>query len=502
MQYDIILVIGELFFDHPLSGAGLLKRLLEKYGYSVGIIEQPTKPEDVTKLGTPRLFFGISSGAIDSMVRNYTPLKKRRDEDTHIDYDEEVKDRAVTVYTNWVKQQFKDSIIVLGGTESTLRRFTHYDYWQNRLRKPILFDAKADIVVYGNGEKQILEIAKRIQEKKELNNILGTCQIVKDAPPNSIILPTYEEMISSKEKCVDAQKLISNRNLIAQQIDNRYMLQHPSPTYTSKDIDEYYELPFTRKVPKTLRGFEFSVVTHRGCIGNCSFCALRLIQGDKIISRSEESILKEIKNITKNPFFKGNIDDLGGPSANMYGMDCAKCTKACISCTKLNRTNDRLINLLREARKIEGVKHIYIRSGIRYDLATQEYVKELVFNGHIYDTLRIAPEHINPTILDLMKKNKGNLHAFIEFFNKLNSPKELSYYFMTAHPGSSMKDAEELSDAMKKLKNANDVQIFIPTPMTDSTCMYYTSLDLNKKPIHVAYSYKEKKEQKRILYEK
>lgn len=500
MQYDIILVIGELFFDHPLSGAGIIKRLLEKYGYSVGIIEQPQKSEDVCKLGKPRLFFGISSGTIDSMVRNYTPLKKRRDEDTHTKYDENVKDRAVIVYTNWVKQQFKDSIIVLGGTESTLRRLTHYDYWENRLRKPILFDAKADILVYGSGEKQIIEIAKKIKEKKPLKNILGTCQIVKDAPINSIILPSYQEIVDSKEKFVDAQKLLTNNSLLAQKIDNRYIVQHPSPTCTSKDLDEYYELPFTREVPEKLRGFEFSVITHRGCIGNCSFCALRLIQGDKIISRSEQSILKEIKNITKNPFFKGNIDDLGGPSANMYGMDCTICDKECINCTKLNRTNNRLINLLRKARDIEGVKHIYIRSGIRYDLATQEYVKELVFNGHIYDTLRIAPEHINPTILDLMNKNKGDLRAFIKFFNELNTTKELSYYFMTAHPGSTIKEAEELKNTIKKLKNAKDVQIFTPTPMTDSTCMYYTGLDLNKKPTHIPYSYKEKKEQKRIIY--
>ncbi len=500
MQYDIILVIGELFFDHPLSGSGLLKRLLEKYGYSVGIIEQPQKPDDVKALGVPKLFFGITSGAIDSMVRNYTPLKKPRSEDPHNYYDENVKDRALIVYTNWVKQFFKGVPIVLGGTEGTLRRFAHYDYWENRVRKPILFDAKADLLVYGSGEKQILEIARRLKEGIGLDSIKGTCVIVREMVEGAKLLPSFEEVRSNKESFADMQLMFNNHEMLIQKIDNRYLLQYPSPKYTSDDLDEYYELPFTRKVPRTLRGFEFSVVTHRGCIGNCSFCALRLIQGDKIISRSEESILRELETIAKNPHFKGNIDDFGGPSANMYGMDCGKCHNACIDCPILDRTNTRLINLLRRARKVNGIKHIYIRSGIRYDLATDEYIEELVRGEHIYDTLRIAPEHVNRNVLKLMNKDKGDLRRFIDHFNSLKSGKSLSYYFITAHPGSSMKEAEELSFEVKKL-GAKEIQVFIPTPMTASTCMYYTGIEpKTKKKIHVPYTYREKKEQKRILY--
>ncbi|USN45473.1 MAG: YgiQ family radical SAM protein [Candidatus Woesearchaeota archaeon] len=502
MQYDVVFVIGELFFDHPLSGVGLLKRLLEKYGYSVGVIEQPTSAKDVTKLGAPKLFFGVSSGAIDSMVRNYTPLKKRRDEDEFAEYDEKVMDRALIVYCNWLKEHFKGVPLVLGGTEATLRRFAHYDYWQNKLRKPILVDTRADIMVYGNGEKPILEIAQRIKEGKDLFDIKGTCILTKELPDAATVLPSYEEVVASKEAFVDLQNGLTNIKTLAQKVDTRYVIQYVSPKYTSQDLDEYYELPFTRKVPKTLRGFEFSVVTHRGCLGECSFCALPLIQGDKIVSRSEESIIREITAMTTLPHFKGNVDDLGGPSANMYGMDCGKCTRACLQgCSVLDRSNKRLISLLRKLRAIKGVKHIYIRSGIRYDLASEEYVKELVAGGHIYDTLRIAPEHVNKNVLQLMQKDEGNLQNFINFFESLNTNKELSYYFITAHPGSTMKEAKELHQAMKGLKNAHDVQVFIPTPMTDSTCMYYTGMDLKKNKIHVPYTYKEKKEQKRVLYE-
>ncbi|MGM5484488.1 MAG: YgiQ family radical SAM protein [Nanobdellota archaeon] len=499
-MYDVILVIGELFFDHPLSGAAIIKRLLEREGYKVGVIEKPEKPDDVKRLGRPRLFFGVSSGSIDSMIRNYTPLKKRRDRDKHSDYDENVKDRALIVYTNWIKQSFRDVKIVLGGTESTLRRFVHYDYWQNRLRKPIIFDAKADILVYGNGEKQTLEIADRINKGNALVDIKGTCIISRDLPDGFEVIPGFEEIRENKDRFIDAQRMFSNGRNLAQKIDNRYLLQYESPVYTSSDLDHYYSMHFTRKIPNTLKGFEFSVVTHRGCIGNCSFCALRLIQGDKIISRSEGSILDEIKGLTEHPDFKGTIDDLGGPTANMYGMDCNLCNGNCIDCSNLKTDHNRLLSLLRKARKIKGVKRIHVRSGIRFDLATKEYIKELVGHDHIINTLRIAPEHTDRRILKLMNKDRGDLDEFIRFFRSLDTKKELSFYFITAHPGSSLKEARKLSNDIKRLKNSEDIQIFIPAPMTDSTCMYYTGKDLDKNEIHVPYTYREKKEQKRILY--
>jgi uncharacterized radical SAM protein YgiQ len=477
----------------------ILKRVLEKQGFSVGVIE-PRTEEDVTQLGKPRLFFGITSGSIDSMLRNYNALNRAREDDPNVHYIKTIPDRAVTVYCNWVRKYFKDSPLVIGGTEATLRRFTHYDYWSNDLRKSLIFDTRADILVYGNGEKQVVEIAQRLKKHRGLNDIEGTCIRTRELPKDFILLPSHEEVSSSKEKFCDMQLQFTNYANLAQKTGNFYILQYKFPKYTSKDLDEYYELPYARKVTRELRGFEFSVVTHRGCIGNCNFCSLRLTSGDKIISRSQDSILRELKYITTLTHFKGNIDDLSAPSANMYGMDCDlyyNCGKSCIDCNKLNRTNKKLIELLQKARQVKGIKKIFIRSGIRYDLVTDDYLKEL--KHHISGTLKIAPEHINSNVLGLMNKNKGDLKDFIERFNKLGCG-ELSFYFMTAHPGSSMNEAEELKDAIKKLKNSEQVQIFTPTPMTMSTCMYYTGLNpLTKKPIYVPYTFAEKKEQKRIL---
>lgn len=501
MAYDIIFVVGELFFDHPLCGIAILKRLLEKNGYTVGIIEMPERDDDIERLGKPNLFFGVSSGSIDSMVRNYTPLKKLRKDDKNLDYNESVPDRAVIVYSNWIRQHFKGSKIVLGGAEATLRRFAHYDYWDNKLRKPILFDSRADILAYGMAEKQILEIAGRIKEDKGLEGIKGTCIISKERPKEFTELPSFDEVLKSKEKFCDMQMMFSNDKDLAQKIDNRYILQYRMPEYTSKDLDEYYGLPFSREIKSEhLNGFIFSIVTHRGCIGECNFCSLTYTQGNKIISRSEESILREIKAITKMPIFRGNIDDLGGPSANMYGMDCSLCRKSCIDCKKLDRSNLKLIRLMRKAQEIDGVKNVFVRSGIRYDLASPEYLTELT-KGHISGKLKVAPEHVNKDVLKLMNKDYGDLKKFISGFKKTGQ--KLAFYFMTAHPGSGMKEAKELADAVKRLKNAEAVQVFTPTPMTISTCMYYTGMDpKTKKKVYVPYTYAEKKVQKRLIFGK
>jgi len=499
MQYDIILITGEVYFDHPLCGIAIIKRLLEKNNYSVGLIEQPTTEKEIIALGKPKLFFGVSSGSVDSMIRNYTPLKKKREDDEFSKSYGSIPDRADLVYSNWLKKNFKDTTIVLGGTEATLRRFTHFDYWHNKLKKPILFDSKTTIIAYGSAEKQILEIAEKIKNKKSLVGIEGTCIISKEVPKNFIQLPTFEEVSESKKKFMDMQLQFSNKKNLAQKIDNRYLLQYKMPIYKPKDLDEYYELPFTRKVPLYLRGFEFSVVTHRGCIGKCNFCSLNLTQGNKIISRSEESIIREISNITKLSTFRGNIDDLGGPSANMYGMDCDLCQlDNCLNCKQLNRTNTRLINLLRELKKIKNVKNIFIRSGVRFDLCSDEYIKEL--KNHIYDTLKIAPEHVNKEQLKLMNKDYGNMNSFIKKFDKFIKNKKLSFYFITAHPGSTLKDARALANSLKYLENSDSVQIFTPTPMTNSTAMYYTGLDLKKNKIYIPYTYREKKDQKNIIF--
>jgi radical SAM superfamily enzyme YgiQ (UPF0313 family) len=497
-RYDVIFILGEKFFDHPLCGVAILRRLLEKNEYKVAVIEMPQKPEDILKFGKPNLFFGVSSGVMDSMVRNYTALNRAREKDELLDYEKKIPDRAVVVYCNWIKQVSKDSKIVIGGTEATLRRFTHYDYWQNSLRKSILCDTRADILVFGSGEKQILEIAGRILNNENLNGIKGTCIRTKEIPKDGkekkekfIELPSHEEVLNSKEKFCDMQNLLSNSFNLFQKTDTFYIVQNKSPEYRSEDLDEYYELPFSRSIKNVpyMKGFEFSVVTHRGCVGNCNFCSLRLTMGDKIISRSEDSIIRELEYITKLPNFQGVIDDFGGPSANMYALDFEK---------DLDRSHLRLVNLLRKAREVPGIKKIFIRSGIRYDMATPEYIKEIA-KHHISGKLKIAPEHVNKDVLELMNKNKGNLDKFIKDFNKLECG-ELSFYFMTGHPGSSMNEAKELAEKIKYLKNAESVQIFTPTPMTVSTCMYYTGMNpKTKQKIYVPYTYFEKKEQKRVL---
>jgi len=497
-QYDVIFILGERYCDSPLCGIAILKRLLEKYNYRVGVIEIPQTEKDILKLGKPKLFFGVTSGSIDSMLRNYTALKKRREEKEILKYKQEVPDRAVIVYSNWIRKNFKDSKIVLGGVESSLRRLSHYDYWSDKIRKSILFDSRADILVYGYGEKQILEIVKRLSEQKDLIGIDGTCIRLRELPKDFVLLPSHDDILNSKEKFCDMQNLLDSTQNLAQKTDTFYVLQYKFPEYNSKNLDEYYELPFTRKINvDCLKGFEFSVITHRGCIGACNFCSLNLMSDGRIVSRSEESILREVKYLTTLPNFKGNIDDLGGPSANMYGMDCRSCKNQCIICKRLDKSHSKLIHLMKEVRKVKGVKRVFVRSGVRYDLATDEYLKEL--KPFISGKLKIAPEHVSRNVLEMMNKNTGDLDQFIKRFEKLGCG-ELSYYFMVAHPGSTMKEAEELAGKIKTLKNSESVQIFTPTPMTVSTCMYYTGLNpKTKKPIFVPKTYKEKKDQKRIL---
>jgi uncharacterized radical SAM protein YgiQ len=340
-----------------------------------------------------------------------------------------------------------------------------------------------------------------LEKKEDLLGIEGT--VIRDRElPNDFdftLLPSHSEVSSSKEKFCDMQNMLDSGKNLAQKTDNFYILQFKFPEYTPKDLDEYYEMPFTRKViGDNLKGFEFSVVTHRGCIGNCNFCSLRLMCSGNITSRSEESILREVRYITKLPHFKGNIDDLGGPSANMYGMDCKKCNNnTCINCKNLDRSHSRLIHLLKEIRKIKEVNKLFVRSGVRFDLATDEYLREL--KPHISGTLKIAPEHTSPKVLEMMNKGTGNVDEFIDRFRKLGCG-ELSFYFMVGHPGTTMKEAKELADKMKNIKNTKSVQIFTPTPMTTSTCMYYTGLNpKDKKPVYVPRSYKDKKDQRRIL---
>ncbi len=506
-NFDIIIITGEYYDDHPLSGAGIIARVLDAKGFSIGIIEKPKDKEDFTKLGSPKLCFCVTSGSIDSMLNNYTPLKKKRVNDKHSST-YEMPDRAVIFYCNKIKEYFKNCKIIIGGIEASLRRFAHYDYWDNKIRRSIVFDSRADILVYGNGEKQMVEIAERLKEGKNLKEIRGTCIISKEADKSFEILPSFKNVEKDNIAFCKMCKTFSNYKNMAQEYDNNYLLQYKYPDYDSEYLDWVYSLGYSRKLhPKSLlKMAKFSVVTHRGCVGRCSFCSVCLHQGDKIISRSEKGILDEIRKLVKHPDFKGYIDDLGGASANMYGMDCSKkCSNPCIRCKELDTTHEKLLHLLREARKIKGVKKIFIRSGIRYDLAwnSKEYIRE-ISEHHIGGCLKIAPEHFSKKVLKLMNKDNDVFDDFVAFFEKLNRPKNqgLRYYFMIGHPGDSMKEVYMLRDSMlkRRLRNVENFQLFTPTPMTISSCMYWTGLDpMTMKKVENVHDYHTKKKLKNVL---
>ncbi len=506
--FDIILVSGEPYADHPLSPVGMIARVLDAEGFSVGVIDGPDwkKKDDFLKLGRPRLFFGVTSGSIDSMLVNYTPLKRERAVDPNAPFQSRMPDRAVIVYANRIRELFKGVRIVLGGIEASLRRFAHYDYWGDDVRRSILLDTRADILVYGPGELQAVEIARRLDRGEGLDGIRGTAIIRAEAPEGALVIPSFEEVRDDKGMFAEAQKRLTNRKTIAQKHANRFVVQYPSPIYTPADLDRVYGLPFSRRIPEgfpELGMARFSVQTHRGCFGRCSFCALSLHQGERIVSRTEASILEEIRRMTRHPEWKGFVDDLGGPTANMYGTDGASHEAA----------HRRLIALMRAARKVPGVKKVFVRSGIRYDLAVEspEYVRELV-RHHVSGLLKIAPEHVSDKVLKLMNKSGGRrrLEEFRKLFasvvgRKGGRPQHLKYYFMVAHPGTTEKEARELADFLKELERSGEkpvegVQIFTPTPMTRSTCMYHTGLDpITGEPVYVPRPYAEKKAQKRLL---
>jgi uncharacterized radical SAM protein YgiQ len=506
--FDIVLVSGEPYADHPLSPVGMIARVLDAEGWKVGVIESPDwkGTADFLKLGRPRLFFGVTSGSIDSMLVNYTPLKRERALDPNAPYTSRMPDRAVIVYANRLRQLHKGVPIVLGGIEASLRRFAHYDYWGDDVRRSILLDARADILVYGPGELQAVEIARRLDRGEGLDGIRGTAIIRAEAPAGALAVPSFEEVRDDKVRFAEAQKRLTNRKTIAQKHANRTVVQYPAPDVTPADLDRVYGLPFSRRIPEgfpELGMARFSVQTHRGCVGRCSFCALSLHQGERIVSRSEASILDEIRRMTEHPEWKGFVDDLGGPTANMYGLDVGNVQAA----------HRRLIALMRAARRVPGVKKVFVRSGIRYDLAIEspEYIRELV-GHHVSGLLKIAPEHVSDKVLKLMNKSGGRrrLEEFRRLFasaagRKGGRPLHLKYYFMVAHPGTGEAEARELADFLRELERSGEkpvegVQIFTPTPMTRSTCMYHTGLDpITGEPVYVPRPYAEKKAQKRML---
>jgi len=504
-ENDILLITGEPYEDHPMSPSGVIARVLDHEGYRVGVIEDPRNQEALLKLGIPKLFVGVTSGSIDSMLNNYTPMKRKRANDPH-SRALKLPNRAVIFYSNLVKRHMKGVPLVIGGIESSLRRFAHYDYWDNGIRRSILQDSRADLLVFGNGEKQVIEIAGRLRKGKDMGGIEGTCELVREKPKDYLALPSFDRVTSSPKDFCRMQAMFTNRLGLAQEYLNSFVVQHPYPTYTTEDLDRIYSLNFSRKLRKGSNQElgRFSVVTHRGCIGNCRFCSLALHQGDKIISRSEKSILEEIERISRHPDFRGIVDDLGGPSANMYGMDCdPSCEGDCLSCSRLDRSHDRITELMKTARDVDGVKRVFIRSGIRYDLALDGggYLKELA-RHHVSGTLKIAPEHFSPRVLELMNKDNSNFDRFLKKWDEImnDGGDSLRYYLMVGHPGDDEEQIKILLDRVKDLSNIQQFQMFTPTPMSPSTCMYWTGMDpFTMDKITVVRDYHTKKRMKRMM---
>lgn len=541
---DIILISGDTYIDSSYNGSALIGKWLYKHGFKVGIIAQPdiNSDVDIKRLGEPKLYWAVSAGCVDSMVANYTATKKKRRSDDFTPGGENTRrpDRASIAYTNLIKRHFKNSEvpIVLGGIEASLRRITHYDYWSNNLRRPLIFDAKADILSYGMGEKSMLELTRAIRDKKDWRNIRGLSYISKEIKEGYLELPSYENCVKDKKEFIKAfETFYHNCDSILskglyQKCGDRYLIQNPpSENFSSRELDAIYSMDFERDVHpyykkmgevRALDTIKTSVTTHRGCYGECNFCAIAIHQGRTVISRTEDSIVDEVKEITKMKKFKGNIADVGGPTANMYQVECKKKLKfgACQDrrclypqkCPALKIDHSKQIDLLKRLKEIDKIKKIFIASGIRYDMILddkkcgQMYMEEII-KDHVSGQMKIAPEHTEDKVLSLMgKQGKAPLKEFKEKFyqinKKLGKKQFLTYYLIAAHPGCNEKDMLDLKRfASAELRvNPEQVQIFTPTPSTYSTLMYYTEMDpFTGKKLFVEKDNGKKQKQKDIL---
>ena len=541
-EFDIILVTGDAYVDHPSFGAAVIGRVLWDAGYSVGIIAQPDwkSDADFKKLGKPRLFFGVTSGNVDSMVNNYTANLKIRSDDVYSPGGIPKRpNRAAIVYSDKLHSIFPDTPIVLGGIEASLRRFAHYDFWQDSVRQSILADAPADMLVFGMGERQVVEIAARLSKGEDIKNITdipGTTVKMEISKWRSIGHEGYVEIPSFTEVSKDKTLYSKAFNLhyqeqdpvrgkpVAQAHPKTVIIQNkPSMPLMSEELDHVYELPFTRmahpsykKPIPALAPVKFSIVSHRGCFAACSFCALTHHQGRLVQSRSIESIVREVKRMTKMPDFKGIVQDVGGPTANMYMLHCARwdtqgvcADKICIYplCKSLDTGHEKQVELLQRLREIPGVKKVFISSGIRYDLVLADssgYLPELC-EHHVSGHLKVAPEHITQHVTDIMHKPaKKVFEEFKKKFENLNTElgkkQFLLPYFMSGHPGCTVVDMVELAEYIRDNNlYTEQVQDFTPTPMTASTCMYYTGINpFTLEKVHVAKG-REKRIQRALL---
>lgn len=539
---DFVLVTGDAYIDHPSFGAAIIGRTLEAHGYTVGIIAQPSwqNTDDFTRLGRPRLGFLVTAGNIDSLVNHYTSAKKRRSEDL---YSPGAKsglrpDRASIVYCNRIREAYKRVPIIIGGIEASLRRFAHYDYWDNAVRHSILADSGADILVYGMGERAIVEIADALaagMSVDEITYVAGTCYMAStlERVYDYKLIGSYNDVKSDKKEYAQTfntiyreQDAIRGRRLVQPHEKGFLVANPPSMPLSQSELDNVYELPYTRKphpsykehIP-ALDEVEFSLTSCRGCFGACSFCALTMHQGRTIQSRSHASLIREAQLLTHMPTFKGYIHDVGGPSANFRQPSCKKQLKSgvcadrqCLSpspCPNLEVSHSDYVALLKELRGIEGVKKVFVRSGIRYDYVMYDksdaFMRELIAH-HISGQLKVAPEHIDDRTLDLMGKPHAELfNAFCEKYKRMNAQMNKEQYivpyFMSSHPGSDLNSAIALAQYLKKTGlRPEQVQDFYPTPCTLSTAMYYTGLDpRTMKPVYVPRSPDEKAMQRALM---
>lgn len=576
-ELDIILVSGDAYVDHSSFGTAIIGRVLEDAGFRVGIITQPRwdSPEDFKRLGKPRLFFSVSAGNTDSMVSNLTPGLKPRNKDAYSPGGKTGlrPNRAVIIYSNRIKEAFPEVPIVLGGIEASLRRFAHYDYLSDKVRQSILADAPADLIVYGMGELQIVEIAKRLQAWEDIRNIRdipGTVwkmevkawkelkegaekpdrrldkqehdkseqkegKIAEDAAEflkENIEIPSFSEVSQDKTAFAKAfriyfaeQNPITGKGVIQPHPKTVIVQNRPMRLLTEAEMDHVYELPFTGEAHPSysepipaLEMVKFSLTTHRGCFGGCAFCAITEHQGRMIASRSIESVLREAKKLTEKPDFKGIINGVGGPSANMYGMECktwekkgACLDKSCLyprTCPALDTSHKKLLELLRRLRELPGVKQVFTGYGVRYDLALkdEEYLEELCAY-HISGQLRIAPEHFSRQVTNAMcKPGREVYEKFAQKFTALNrkcgKEQYIVNYLMSGHPGCTLEDMIEMAEYVREHGGYTEqVQDFTPTPMTVSTCMYYTGLDpFSGKKVYVARGKKEKAMQRALMH--
>lgn len=540
---EVILVTGDAYIDSPFVGVAVIGRILLDAGYRVGVIAQPDlqSAEEIGRLGKPALFWGVTGGCLDSMVANYTATKKKRNRDDFTPGGLNVKrpDRALISYTNLIRSLPGDRVpIVLGGVEASLRRIAHYDYWTDRVRRAILCDAPGDYLLYGMADRSILELADALRAGADPRTIRGLCYLSKNKPSGYLELPSFEAASVDKDAFIRMFQLfyehsdpLTARGLYQKQ-DSRYLIQNPPALpLTQAELDAVHALPFMNEVHpfyrkegpvKALETIQFSLLTHRGCYGECSFCSIAVHQGRTVQWRSESSILSEARRLVAHPKFKGVITDVGGPTANMYGFECARkllkgtCRgKRCLYprvCAQLPVDHGRQKTLLSKLRRLPGVKKVFVASGIRYDLLLYDRKNgpaylETVIDHHTSGQMKVAPEHTVAHVLALMKKPAGGqLLEFKNVFDRLNRKSRkkqyLTYYFIAAHPGCRERDMEVLrSFVHRELKiNPEQVQIFTPLPLTYSSVMYHTEKDpFSGKEIFVEKSMAGKERQKRCL---